>query len=68
MLDWNQEQVSHFYFSLFSVEAKYPGLEMISFGALEQGAHSPDERVLISSVPQSYALAFKIIENFSKSN
>jgi di/tripeptidase len=41
---------------------------MISFGAIESGSHSPDERVLISSVPQSYALAFKIIENFSKSN
>ncbi len=30
--------------------AKYPGLDMISIGPTIKGAHSPDERVLISSV------------------
>lgn len=30
--------------------AKYPGLDMVSIGPTIKGAHSPDERVLISSV------------------
>ena len=32
------------------IGAKYPGMEMISFGPNILGAHSPDERVQISSV------------------
>ena len=32
------------------IGAKYPGLEMVSFGPNIEGAHSPDERVQVSSV------------------
>lgn len=36
------------------IGAKYPGMEMISFGPNILGAHSPDERVQISSVQKFY--------------
>ncbi len=36
--------------------AKYPGLDMISFGPTIQGAHSPDERVSIPDVAKFYKL------------
>ena len=36
--------------------AKYPGLDMISFGPTITGAHSPDERVNIPDVEKFYAL------------
>ena len=32
------------------IGARYPGLEMVSFGPNIRGAHSPDERVQVSSV------------------
>lgn len=35
---------------------KVPGMEMISFGPLIQGAHSPDERVHVASVERFYHL------------
>ncbi len=35
---------------------KFPGLDMISFGPVIQGAHSPDERVEIASVGRFYEL------------
>jgi dipeptidase D len=35
---------------------KVPGMEMISFGPLIQGAHSPDERVHVASVERFYNL------------
>jgi dipeptidase D len=35
---------------------KIPGMEMISFGPLIQGAHSPDERVHVASVERFYHL------------
>jgi dipeptidase D len=36
------------------IGAKFPGMEMISFGPNILGAHSPDERVQISSVQKFY--------------
>jgi dipeptidase D len=35
---------------------KFPGMDMISFGPVIQGAHSPDERVNIESVGRFYTL------------
>ena len=39
---------------------------MVSIGCLERNAHTPEEKVLISSVPLTYKFAFKIIETLSK--
>ena len=36
------------------IGSKYPGMEMISFGPNILGAHSPDERVQVSSVQKFY--------------
>eukprot|EP01080_Neovahlkampfia_damariscottae_P008820 gene8820-769_t len=47
------------------IESKYPGLEMISIGPLERNAHTPEEKVLISSVPLTYQFLFKVIEELS---
>ena len=38
------------------IGAKYPALEMISFGPTIRGAHSPAERVDIASVETFYGL------------
>jgi dipeptidase D len=35
---------------------KFPGMDMISFGPVIQGAHSPDERVHVESVGRFYKL------------
>lgn len=35
---------------------KFPGMDMISFGPVIEGAHSPDERVKIDSVARFYPL------------
>jgi dipeptidase D len=35
---------------------KFPGMDMISFGPIIQGAHSPDERVKVDSVGRFYGL------------
>jgi dipeptidase D len=35
---------------------KFPGMDMISFGPIIEGAHSPDERVNIGSVDRFYRL------------
>ncbi|MCC5882689.1 MAG: aminoacyl-histidine dipeptidase [Halomonas sp.] len=44
---------------------KYPGLEMISFGPSIRGAHSPDERVELSSVEEFWLLLRKLIEDLA---
>lgn len=41
----------------------YPGMEMISFGPTIKGAHSPDERVSISSVQKFWKLLLAILQN-----
>jgi dipeptidase D len=35
---------------------KFPGMDMISFGPVIEGAHSPDERVKVDSVARFYEL------------
>lgn len=41
--------------------AKYPGMDMISFGPTIRGAHSPDERVQIQSVEKFWKLLLDIL-------
>ncbi len=45
---------------------KEPGLDMISFGPTITGAHSPDEKVEISTVSDFYFLLSKILEHIAK--
>ncbi|OYU95282.1 MAG: cytosol nonspecific dipeptidase [Bacteroidetes bacterium B1(2017)] len=40
----------------------YPGMQMISFGPNIRGAHSPDERVQISSVQKYWSFLLKTLE------
>ena len=47
---------------------KYPEMQMISFGPNILGAHSPDERVQISSVSKFWALLIKVLETLAKQN
>lgn len=44
---------------------KYPDLEMISFGPLIRGAHSPDERAELSSVEEFWQLLRALIEDLA---
>lgn len=44
---------------------KYPHLDMISFGPLIRGAHSPDERVELDSVEEFWALLRGLIEDIA---
>ena len=41
----------------------YPEMEMISFGPNIKGAHSPDERVQISSVNKFWRFLLEILKN-----
>jgi dipeptidase D len=45
---------------------KYPDLDMISFGPTIKGAHSPDERIEISTVGKFWALLLEVLENISE--
>ncbi|MFI0472282.1 aminoacyl-histidine dipeptidase [Halomonas sp. HMF6819] len=47
--------------------AKYPALDMISFGPLIRGAHSPDERVELDSVTEFWTMLRALIEALAKS-
>jgi dipeptidase D len=44
----------------------YPEMEMISFGPNIKGAHSPDERVQISSVNKFWNFLLEILKNIPK--
>lgn len=44
------------------IGAHYPGMEMISFGPNIRGAHSPDERVQISSVQKFWRYLLKTLD------
>jgi dipeptidase D len=46
---------------------KFPGMDMISFGPVIQGAHSPDERVEVASVGRFYGLLKEMLEELAKS-
>lgn len=44
------------------IGAKYPQLDMISFGPLIRGAHSPEERVELQSVEEFWQLLVKVVQ------
>jgi dipeptidase D len=48
------------------LSAKYPGMDLISFGPTIQGAHSPDEKVYIPAVDKFYSLVKGILIELSK--
>ena len=54
-------QVIHAGLECGIIGAKYPGLEMISFGPTIRGAHAPGERVEVASVEQSWKLLAAIL-------
>ncbi len=45
--------------------AKYPGLDMISFGPTIEGAHSPDERLNIADVDKFYTLLKSTLKEYT---
>ena len=46
--------------------AKYPGIDMISFGPTIEGAHSPDERLNIPATAKFYELVKAILLRYTK--
>lgn len=42
---------------------KYPGMDMISYGPTIKGAHSPDERIEISTVQKFWDLTLDVLRN-----
>ena len=46
----------------------YPNMDMISFGPTIKGAHSPDERVSISSVKKFWFFLLEILKKIPDSN
>ena len=46
----------------------YPDMDMISFGPTIKGAHSPDERVSISSVQKFWKFTLEILKNIPVRN
>jgi dipeptidase D len=44
---------------------KFPGMDMISFGPTITGAHSPDERIKISTVNKFWKLACGVLDKLS---
>ncbi|MBN2614395.1 MAG: aminoacyl-histidine dipeptidase [Bacteroidales bacterium] len=45
------------------IGAKYPKMDMISFGPTIKGAHSPDERLEIASVEKFWDLTLDVLKN-----
>jgi len=50
------------------IKEKYPSMDMISFGPTIMGAHSPDERVQISTVQKFYDLLLDVLKNIPVKN
>jgi len=45
---------------------KFPGMDMISFGPIITGAHSPDEQVKVDSVARFYGLLREVLGELAK--
>ena len=45
------------------IGTNYPEMEMVSFGPNIRGAHSPDEKVQISSVQKFWKYLIEILKN-----
>lgn len=50
------------------IKEKYPHMDMISFGPTIMGAHSPDEKVQISTVQKFYDLLVEVLKNIPVKN
>lgn len=50
------------------IKEKYPQMDMISFGPTIMGAHSPDEKVQISTVQKFYDLLVEVLKNIPLKN
>lgn len=50
------------------IGGKYPGMQMVSFGPNIYGAHSPDERVQISSVQKFWKYLLAVLKEFPSKN
>lgn len=50
------------------IKEKYPTMDMISFGPTIMGAHSPDEKVQISTVQKFYNLLLEVLKNIPVKN
>ena len=48
------------------IKERYPDMDMISFGPTIMGAHSPDERVQISTVEKFWDLLIHSLQNAPK--
>lgn len=46
------------------IGSKYPGMDMVSFGPTIQYAHSPDERILISSISNTWKFLAALLASF----
>jgi dipeptidase D len=47
------------------IGAKYPGMEMISFGPTIKGAHSPDERLQVSTLARAWQLLTALLASYA---
>jgi dipeptidase D len=54
-------QVIHAGLECGLIAARYPGLDMVSFGPTIRGAHAPGERVEIASVGRAWQLLTAIL-------
>ncbi|WP_163558407.1 aminoacyl-histidine dipeptidase [Halomonas sp. NO4] len=59
-------QVIHAGLECGILAGKYPHLEMISFGPLIRGAHSPDERVELDSVSEFWTLLRDLVASLAE--
>jgi dipeptidase D len=48
------------------IGTNYPDMQMISFGPNIRGAHSPDEKVQISSVQKYWKYLMKVLKEIPK--
>lgn len=46
------------------IGAKYPGMEMISFGPTIKGAHSPEERLQVSTLSRAWQLLAALLASY----
>ncbi|MEG1729037.1 MAG: aminoacyl-histidine dipeptidase [Bacteroidaceae bacterium] len=58
----NKVQVVHAGLECGVIGAKYPKMDMVSFGPTVRSPHTPDERCLISSVDRYYRFVVKTLE------
>lgn len=62
----SQVQVIHAGLECGLIAAKYPGLDIVSFGPTIRGAHAPGEAVEISSVERVWALLTAILADLAR--